>query len=87
MRFHLKKSVQLKTQRRCDVFGCERRERRRLDTLMWTRRWNAANKRANDTVKHSKRAIQNAQEKKRRLKKADAHCQHTVKSEAAMLDS
>lgn len=50
-------------QKRCDVLGRERWERRRLDTLTWTRRWNAANKRANDTVKHSKRAIPNAREK------------------------
>lgn len=50
-------------QKRCDVLGRERRERRRLDTLTRTRRWNAANKRANDTVKHSKRAIPNAREK------------------------
>lgn len=53
----------LKMQKRCDVLGRERWERRRLDTLTRTRRWNAANKRANDTVKHSKRAIPNAREK------------------------
>lgn len=59
----LKKKKKLKMQKRCDVLGRERWERRRLDTLTWTRRWNAANKRANDTVKHSKRAIPNAREK------------------------